>query len=204
MLIDHLVYAAPDLDAAVAAMEQRFGVRAAGGGRHVTMGTHNRLLGLGPHTYLEIIAPDPDQPEPDGPRPYGLDHRSHAGLAGWALTCDDIESARAAALARGHDLGDVFEAHRVTPTGTTLGWQVTTDESPAGEIPFLIGWGETPHPARSAPTGLTLMSFHIEHPEPASLATPLAAVGAAVEVRHALEPALVATIGGPQGARELR
>ena len=95
MQIDHLIYAVPDLDAAVDDVERRLGVRAAGGGRHPGMGTHNRLLGLGPYTYLEIIAPDPDQPEPGGPRPYGADGLTSAGLVGWALTCGDIESARA-------------------------------------------------------------------------------------------------------------
>jgi len=80
MRIDHLVYAAPDLDAAVAAVERRFGVRAAGGGQHVGQGTHNRLLALGPATYLEIVAPDPHQPEPPGPRPYGVDGVTGPGL----------------------------------------------------------------------------------------------------------------------------
>ena len=204
MQIDHLIYAAPDLDAAVADVERRFGVRASGGGRHPGMGTHNRLLGLGPRTYLEIIAPDPDQPEPDGPRPYGVDGSTGAGLVGWALTCDDIGSARATAAARGFDPGVVVEAGRVTPTGTTLRWRVTSNASPAGDIPFLISWGDSPHPAASAPSGLTLVSFHLEHPDPDSLVTPLRALGAEVDVRPAAEVALVVRVDGPYGVQELR
>ncbi len=50
MLIDHLVHAAPGLPAAVADVEERFGVRARAGGRHIGLGTHNALLALGPQT----------------------------------------------------------------------------------------------------------------------------------------------------------
>jgi hypothetical protein len=83
--IDHLIFATPDLDAAVDDLEGRFGVRAEPGGKHLGLGTRNALVGLGDATYLEIIAPDPDQLAPSMARPFGLDTVHQPRLAGWAL-----------------------------------------------------------------------------------------------------------------------
>ncbi len=204
MLIDHIIYAHPDLDAAVAEIEARFGVQAGGGGQHPGRGTHNKVLALGPRTYLEIIAPDPRQPEPSGSRPYGVEGVARGQLVGWALACDDIESAVARARSGGFDPGEVVDGQRVSTTGTLLRWRVSGNAQAAGLVPFLIDWGETPHPAVDAAPGLDLVSVHLEHPDPPALARALAAVGADVEVREAADPALVAHIGGPQGEQVLR
>ena len=204
MLIDHLVYAAPDLPAAVADVEERFGVRAQAGGRHIGLGTRNALLALGPQTYLEIIAPDPGQPEPSMPRPFGVDDVRHAGLVSWALAYDDIDAAVAGARNSGYDPGDAAEAQRAAPTGTVLRWRLTLNALAGGLVPFLISWGDTEHPARSAPQGLTLEAFHVEHPDPPSLAPLLTALGADVEIRPAAAAALVARLNGPNGSKLLR
>jgi hypothetical protein len=204
MLIDHIIYAAPDLDAATVEIEQRFGVRAAGGGQHLGQGTHNRLLALGPRSYLEIIAPDPEQHEPAAPRPYGVDGVTSGRLAGWALGCTDIDEALATARANGFDPGDVIDGRRLTDTGTLLTWRLTSNALTGGLIPFLISWGETRHPASTAPGGLVLESLQIEHPDPPDLLRPLVALGAQIEVRPAPTSALVALISGPHGSDQLR
>jgi hypothetical protein len=195
-VIDHLVYAAPDLDAAVDAFEQRFGVRAAGGGQHLGLGTHNRLLSLGPGTYLEIIAADPRQPEPDLPRPFGVDGVTEPRLAGWAITCDHISRARDEAAAHGFDPGQVIDGQRRTASGEVLRWRLTSNALTGGVVPFLISWGDTPSPASSAPSGLVLESLHVEHPDPALITPRLRALGADAEVRRAPAAALVARISG--------
>ena len=183
MLIDHLIYRAPDLAGAVADLEERLGVRAQAGGQHIGRGTHNALLALGPRTYLEIIAPDPGQPEPSVPRRFGLDGGSRGGLVGWAIACADIDAAVARARSRGYDPGEVAGMQRAAPAGVVLRWQLTLGAVAGGLVPFLISWGDTEHPARSAPRGLILESFHLEHPHPASLVPMLTALGADAQIR---------------------
>ena len=204
MLIDHLIYAHPDLDTAVAAIHRHFGVEASRGGKHPGRGTHNMLLALGPRTYLELIAPDPSQPAPATPRPYGVEGITRGGLVGWAIAVEDIEAARTYASSHGFDPGRVIDGHREDATGSLLHWRVTANAQVAGVIPFLINWGDTPHPAVDAPVGLTLRSLSVEHPRPTEIRTALASMGADVEVRRAPRPALVARIAGPHGDRELR
>ena len=125
MLIDHLVYAAPDRAAAVAGLQERSGVRAQAAGQHLGLGTHNALLALGARTYLEIIAPDPGQPQPPVPRPFGVDGVSRGGLVSWALACDDIDAAIARARRHGYDPGQAADGQRLGPTGTVLRWRLT-------------------------------------------------------------------------------
>ena len=85
-----------------------------------------------------------------------------------------------------------------------LRWRMTSGELAGGLAPFLISWGDTEHPARSAPRGLTLEAFHIEHPDPPSLLPALTALGADAEIRQAAAAALVARLSGPNGSMVLR
>ena len=203
MLVDHIIYAAPDLAAAVADLEARLGIRAQAGGKHIGLGTHNALLALGPRTYLEIIAPDPGQPAPPV-RPFGIEGITCGKLVGWALACDDIDQAVAETRSHGYDPGEVVDGHRVEPSGTVLRWRAARSGQADDLVPFFICWGGTEHPARSAPRGLILNSLQIEHPDPPSFAPLLMAIGANVEVRQGQAPALVAHLSGPNGSKVLR
>jgi Glyoxalase-like domain len=53
--IDHVIYAARDLEATTARLEKEYGLAATGGGRHEAIGTHNRTIPLG-GGYLEVLA----------------------------------------------------------------------------------------------------------------------------------------------------
>lgn len=158
-VIDHLVYAVPDLAQSIEWFADTTGVRPAIGGAHPNMGTHNALASLG-DSYLEIIAPDPDQPDASEPRPFGVTTDMTPRLVTFAVrpgTGETIESLAAAAAYSGSDPGAIIAMSRTPPSGETLSWRLTFPLSNHdGVLPFLIDWGTTPHPSTSAPTGLEL------------------------------------------------
>jgi len=163
-VIDHLVLAVPDLDDAMADFERTHGVRPAIGGRHQGLGTHNALVSFG-DSYLELIAPDPSQPDPGGPRPFGVDDIDAPRLVTFAVRPDvangeTIETLIAACRGARHDPGAVVSMSRRTPDGAVLTWRLTFPTmAHDGLVPFLIDWGDTVNPAASAPGGLSLVEL---------------------------------------------
>ena len=203
--VDHLVYAAPDLKAAVDALEERLGVRAAAGGRHPSEGTRNFLMALGPAVYLEIVGPDTAAEAPSRPRWFGIDALTEPRLVAWAARTDELEKVAAAASAAGVRLGPVASGSRQTADGRLLSWRFTDPRVvvEGGVVPFLMDWGQTPHPALSAPRGAILEGLRAEHPEPERVQRVLAALDLALPVRRGPSPALIALLKTPQGALEL-
>lgn len=124
-MIDHLVYATPDIDGTVAELAGRLGVRATAGGRHPGIGTRNALLGLGGGAYLEIIGVDREaDARPDGPRPFGLDSIGAPRLATWAASATGIEECVARAREAGYDPGPVQPMSLRRPDGVELQWRL--------------------------------------------------------------------------------
>ncbi len=199
--VDHLVYAAPSLDAGIEAMAERLGVTAAYGGKHTGIGTHNALLSLGRSTYLEIIAPDPDQPPPTDPLPFGLDELHEPGLVAWALAVTEIEALAESAREAGYDPGPVIAMTRALPEGGELRWRLCLRRPLAGDglVPFLIQWEPGSHPSASSPGGCTLTDLTAEHPRPDDISRMTSAVGVELPIVEAARPALIATIEGPHG-----
>lgn len=174
-VLDHLVIACADLDQGSAWVRSKLGVEPEPGGKHATMGTHNRLLRLGARQYLEILAIDPDAEPPPGARWLGLDERGIRARAAkepflltWIAATDDLEEA----VARVPELGTIHELAR-----GAVRWRMALPEG--GDLPFdgvmptLIQWLEG-HPCdRLEDRGCELASLDLQHPQASGIAMTL-------------------------------
>jgi hypothetical protein len=198
--LDHIAVAGATLEEAVRHVEEALGCTLGPGGRHDHMGTHNRLLGLGPDVYLEAIAVDPAAAAPAWPRWFRLD--AFAGkprLANWILRTDDLDAALArapkgagvaTALARGD-----FRWRMGIPADGCLPF----DDA----YPALIEWqGGLKPQDRLADAGIRLIRLEVAHPEADALrsALPLADPRIVIVVGAR---ALRATFSTPHGQRHL-
>ena len=200
-VLDHLVYAGPDLAAAVAHVTDLTGVAPVPGGSHVGLGTANYLADLGMGAYLEIIGPDPAQPDPARPRPFGIDDLAEPALVAWALRTTDIDATIADARANGYDPGDATEMSRETADGEVLRWRLTPPPSALSLAPFLIDWGTTPHPTTRGLPALPLLMITGAHPDPPAVDKAIQALNLEFLVRRADHPALNAALRDPAGAQ---
>ena len=164
--LDHQTVVAPSLEVGAAYVEAALGVSPDGGRTHPGMGTHNRLLALGPDVYLEVMSADPQAPSVTRPRWFGLDHvstGSAARIAAWVASTDDI------AQAASPELGDVETMHREHHT-----WQMTVRADGSlpldGAAPLLIQRASGVNPVAAMPQrGLLLRALRIRHPAPSEV-----------------------------------
>ena len=204
-MIDHLVYASNDLPGTSANIAELIGATPTPGGSHIGRGTYNELLSLGGATYLEIIGPDPTQPAPDMPRPFGIDGLTAPALVAWCVRplrplLEIIIDAHAAGI----ELGDVTAMSRRRPDGVVLKWESTFPQltGPFGPaLPFMIDWGESPHPTGTLPAAARLVELDVVHPDTRALRTALEIIGVGpnVSLRDGAQPALRATIATAAG-----
>lgn len=197
--LDHLVYATPDLDATVAELTAQLGTQPMAGGSHPGRGTRNALLSLGARRYLEIIGPDPDQPEPDSPRPFGIDDLAAPALLTWAMGVDNLEAALAEVRKNGYDPGEPVQMQRSRPDGVVLTWRLTPARlEDGGIVPFFIDWGDSPHPADDAPP-VALVDFALLHRRPKDIRYHVFAVGVQAPLRQDDRTGVLAVVEGPAG-----
>lgn len=197
MEIDHLAVACGDLEEGSAWLEAALGVSLQPGGQHEHYKTHNRLLGLGPGLYLEVIAPDPTAGPPERPRWFELDQAGEPRLANWIARTDDL------------DAGPVGAGETVPLTRGDLSWEITVPPDGAlcegGAFPSMIRWGDGLHPSlRLKDVGVRLKTLAVHHPEPDRIAGLLKALSdPRVLFKKADAPRLSAVFETPHGERRL-
>lgn len=203
LVLDHIVIAAETLADGAAHVQAALEVELSGIGVHDLMGTHNRLLSLGPGLYLEVIAIDPDAAPPAQARWFDLDRfRGPPVLSNWIVRTDDLAAALGVAPP---GMGVPISFAR----GPYL-WQMGVP--PDGRLPFdgaapaLIEWESAQHPSERLPDqGCRLEALIVEHPEAEALITAYPALGhiAGVRVVPGAVKRIWAEIATPSGRRML-
>ncbi|WP_372681985.1 VOC family protein [Desulfosarcina sp.] len=162
-VLDHLVVAAHTLEQGLGYVQDQIGVTLTGGGKHAAMGTHNRVLKLGPGQYLEVIAIDPEGSPPDFPRWFNLDDpgfqarlKIRPRLITWVVRTDNVDA-----------LAEAIYGQRVCVRPMQRGelrWRFafTDDGSMPGDglIPHIIQWDGHTHPTdKMQDAGCTLLGL---------------------------------------------
>jgi hypothetical protein len=165
--LDHLVVAAHTLDQGSAYVQEALGVPMTGGGKHAAVGTHNRVLKLGPGQYLEVIAIDPEGRQPEFPRWFNLDDpefqnrlKTRPRLITWVARTENVNA-----------LAEAIYGQRVCVRPMqrdALRWRFafTDDGSMPGDglIPHLIQWDGRMHPSQKMKdAGCRLLSLDGAH-----------------------------------------
>jgi hypothetical protein len=196
---DHLAISVEELAAGSAEIEALLGVPLQQGGEHPAMGTHNRLLSLGPQEYLEVIAINPAAAAPAHPRWFALDRfQGSPRLTNWICRSDDLDSSLKQAPA-GAGSQRAF-------TRGDLKWRMAVPDD--GELPFdnchpaLIQW-DGPHPApRLTDLGCRLNWLELRHPGASALAQALTSLDdPRIRFVRADVPGMRVGIETPEGER---
>ncbi|MDE0590195.1 VOC family protein [Halocynthiibacter sp. C4] len=201
--IDHFAIAAETLAEGVEYVQDTLGVTLSDVGHHAKMGTHNRLLSLGPSVYLEVIAIDPEAKPPMFPRWFDLDHfRGAPRLTNWicrttnlpaALELGPEGSGEPMEFVRGN-----FHWHMGVPANGVLPY--------GGAFPAMISWHGDAHPcARLEDQECRLEALTLGHPEAPNLAATLAAyhITPEVQIETSGRPKLRLEVQTPSGTKVL-
>jgi hypothetical protein len=199
---DHILLGASDLAAGIDWVQQHTGVRAQAGGSHPGLGTRNALLSLGTDHYLEIIAPDPEQPNVHDE--FGLEKLTSPRIVQWAVHAENIVALRRHAEQAGIRTIGPEAGSRRRPDGTTLHWQTLGIEAPTPLVPFFIEWGRgSAHPSASAPLLGQPKSLRFETPQPQELRRILLEIGIEADIRTSATARIVLRVQTARGEIEI-
>jgi len=202
--LDHVLLGCPDLDAGIRWFEERTGTNACYGGVHPGRGTRNALASLGGRHYLEIIAPDPQQPDSKDDRAQQLRSLTAPRLVGWAMASHDLNALKRQAETAGFKTIAGPPGSRARPDGKVLHWRTLALETATPLVPFAIEWSaNSPHPSQDAPPAGTIAQLIFETPQPEPLRTALRALGVLADMRRAAQPAMRLKLTTKKGVVDL-
>jgi len=207
--VDHLVLGVSDLQRGIEWFEQKTGVRAVVGGRHPNRGTQNALISFGNRQYLEILAPDPQQPGHE--RAADLLTLATPRFVLWASATHEINALAQNAKAAKLTVAGPFDGSRARPDGKLLKWRSLNVARDAEKsllyfnlLPFFIQWDkDSLHPSQDSPSGCQLLSLEFAHLEAEAIRAAMKSLGINADVSKASTPAIKATLQTPKGKVEL-
>jgi hypothetical protein len=204
MRVDHLVWYCADLNQGRRFFSECLDAAPAYGGIHPGEGTRNALVSLGEQSYVEILGRDPEQPETS------LENEERglrgAGLYHWAAGGSDLAAVAARAAAAGLEPSALTTGGRALPNGQWLGWTwfCLRNHGFGALVPFFIDWGDSAHPAKSAPRGGRLVSVEVFSPDARGLESIYRVLGLEIPVAQRAAPGLAVTTESSRGGNTLR
>ncbi len=214
--LDHIMVGASDLDAGVAWFEQLTGVRPVFAGNPVgranngaaRAGVRNATVSIGPRQYLEVIAPDPAEPNgaarilpllqsSQTPRPFA-----------WGAKLENVDDLRRNMQVGGLSYDPPTTGSRTRPNGRVVEWvnlyPVNFPNHLPSVLPFFIQWSSNSvHPSADSPGGCTLASLRFESPIAESAADLFRRLGLRADVRSGPQSRILVTLTTPRGHVEL-
>jgi hypothetical protein len=201
VVLDHVIWAVPDLENYVDRFEAITSIRPSYGGEHTNGVTANYLLSLGPCTYLEILGLK------SGITPDNLGDMAsmyaHEHVAGFALSTNlkNVPDSMPDSM-KGITLGPLSKGGRTKPDGSKLAWQtafLSDFNFGQGTFQFVIDWLSEPHPAKTAQSGISLVGLTIAHPDAPKLKTLVETNGLPIVLQPAGKSGMWLTLKGPTG-----
>lgn len=198
--LDHLLWAAPDLDMGAKLFAQCTGVEPGGGGSHEGFGTRNTLASLGEKLYFEVISVDPAQ-ENFNARAGRISSLATPEMHTFGVRGDQLEQYRDTARSLGLAASDPVAMSRRRADGVLIQWRaIYIDDAHWGDhVPFLIDWMGSEHPWKVTPKGCSVAEFCALHPEADELTDIYRALGVDVAVRPSPKPGFLLRLKTPNG-----
>lgn len=206
LVVDHILYAGPNLDSLVKEVAQESGTQPIMGGEHSDLGTHNAILPLQDATYLELIAPDPKSHVKGGAEVLGIGKLSKPKIVAWAVRVRAFDKTYARFIASGIKVSPILEGSRRGSDGKLSQWRYfyVTDER-FSEVPrmnpFFISYTNSRKTSRPQ---CQLASLKGTHPHPEKFAEISKIVKLKMEITRSDKTDLHVEMNCPKGRVSLQ